>query len=331
MTIYSQHANRGKVQILATYQAPDGAVSSTVTSLGSADEAAPLVEALNRVSALATVPLSVFDMRGRRVRSYPVRHVGALTDPAARGELLSGAHGLWYEYVCLELHRALADLDAVLELVPEPVRVAVKAELEEEARLLRVAAADGEGTESAPEVGVERLWDFGSPFVLYDGGVRALSNEVRENMDDFEAAATDVGRAVAVADMRLLATAHVQCSDVGTHPEPGYLELGYEPFDESHHFLTVSAPQPGMDNPETWTIEFGRWEPNDPDGDEEGGATERGLLRCSLPTRPSVKSIVDLIHRLDREPRLFAEIAESAAIGSPIAGTEFVVTAVGDE
>ena len=33
MTIYSQHANRGKTQILAAYQGSGGVVSKTVTSV----------------------------------------------------------------------------------------------------------------------------------------------------------------------------------------------------------------------------------------------------------------------------------------------------------
>jgi hypothetical protein len=84
MTIYSQHANRGKVQILATYQGPGGVVSSTVTSLGSSDEAAPLVDALNRIPALAELPMSVSYRRGRGFQPYPSRHIDALTESHAR-------------------------------------------------------------------------------------------------------------------------------------------------------------------------------------------------------------------------------------------------------
>ncbi|MGH7510946.1 MAG: hypothetical protein ACREMZ_15980 [Gemmatimonadales bacterium] len=47
MTIYSQHPQRGKVQILASYRGPSGVVSSTVTSVDSATTAAPIVDALN--------------------------------------------------------------------------------------------------------------------------------------------------------------------------------------------------------------------------------------------------------------------------------------------
>ncbi|MER7045093.1 hypothetical protein [Streptomyces jumonjinensis] len=67
MTIYSQHATRGKTQILATYQGPDGVVSKTVTSLAEPRLAVPVVDALNRISAFATVPVSIHDRRERRV------------------------------------------------------------------------------------------------------------------------------------------------------------------------------------------------------------------------------------------------------------------------
>ncbi|GEC05026.1 hypothetical protein SSP24_26810 [Streptomyces spinoverrucosus] len=77
LTIYSQHANRGKTQILATYQGPDGVVSKTVTSLGDSRLAGPIVDALNRISAFATVPVSVHDCREQRVDYYPRKHLAA--------------------------------------------------------------------------------------------------------------------------------------------------------------------------------------------------------------------------------------------------------------
>ncbi|MBA9044308.1 MULTISPECIES: hypothetical protein [Streptomyces] len=97
MTVYSQHANRGKSQILAIYQSADGVVSKTVTSLGDARLAAPIVDALSRISAVATVPVGVHDRRERRGRACPHQHLAALTDAAARAALLTGAHSLWYE------------------------------------------------------------------------------------------------------------------------------------------------------------------------------------------------------------------------------------------
>ena len=71
MTIYSQHPSRGKVQVLATYRGLGGIVSSTVTSVEDATLAAPIVDALNRISTCATVPVSVWDDRGGRFAHYP--------------------------------------------------------------------------------------------------------------------------------------------------------------------------------------------------------------------------------------------------------------------
>lgn len=330
MTIYSQHANRGKVQILATYRGPGGTESSTVTSVGSAELASPLVDVLNRISALATMPLSVFDMRGRRVQSYPVGHIYALTDSAAREGLLNGARGLWYEYVCFELRRALADLDRELEPVPEPVRIAVKAELEKEEQLLRIAVAEHEDGVPAPDTGVDRIWEFGSPFVLFDGGMSALSGEVREKMNEFEAEATDEQRMEAVTDMRVLAAASARCSVDGFHFDEEYLSLFYEPFDDSRLFLTVDAPQPGKDASTSWCIQINRWVPHDHE-DEDGSASGQELFSCDLSERPTTESIADLIRRLDREPGLFEKLVEAATVGTPILGTQFVVTAVTDD
>lgn len=330
MTIYSQHANRGKVQILATYLGPGGTESSTVTSVGSAELASLLVDALNRISALATMPLSVFDMRGRRVESYPVGHIYALTNPAAREGLLSGAHSLWHEYVCFELHRALVDLDQALEPVPEPVRIAVKAELENEERLLRIAVAEHEDGVPAPDTGVERVWDFGSPFVLYDGGMSALSDEVREKMNGFEAEATDDQRTEAVTDMRVLAAASAECSVDGFHFDEEYLSLFYEPFDDKRLFLNVDAPQPGEDHATAWRVEISRWIPDDPD-DEDGRASGHELLRCNLPARPAAESITNLVHRIDGEPGLLEKLVDAAVVGTPLLGTQFVVTAVTED
>ncbi|WP_051856106.1 hypothetical protein [Streptomyces sp. NRRL B-1347] len=80
-------------------------ITETVTSLSDSCLAAPIVDALNRISALITVPVSIHDRRQQRVGHYPRKHIAAPTDAAARVELLNGAHSLWYEYVCLRLHQ----------------------------------------------------------------------------------------------------------------------------------------------------------------------------------------------------------------------------------
>lgn len=183
MTIYSQHANRGKVQILATYHRPAGVMSSTVTSVDEAALAGPIVDTLNRISACATVPVSVWDERGRRFKRYPTDHLAALTDRDARQRLVEGTHSLWYEQAMLLLHRALADLDIAVAAVPAPVRTAISAELEAEARGLRDELADHT---DRPEPAERRVWDFESPFVVLGESVSGLRQQDRDKLNDLE-------------------------------------------------------------------------------------------------------------------------------------------------
>jgi hypothetical protein len=108
-----------------------------VTSVDDTAAAAAIVDALNRISASATVPVSIHDERSyRSSHYYPSEHLAALTDPSSRSELLAGKgeHGLWYEYAMVMLHRALGDLDTAIMSMPAPVRTAITAELETEAR-----------------------------------------------------------------------------------------------------------------------------------------------------------------------------------------------------
>jgi hypothetical protein len=273
------------------------------------------------------------------VWSYPSTHVEALADKRARARLLTGTHSLWYEYICFELHRALADLDTAQMTVPDPVRIAVTAELAKELDLLRMAVAESDGTEPAPTEGVERLWVFDAPMVRFEGGMEALGSEVRENLDKYEEHASDEERAVAVEDLRLLATVETLCRDVDyLHFEPGYLDLSYDPYDREKLFVNINAPEPGPDGPTVWSIDIDRWVPVDPDvraedidEDYEGTMTGQGMVSCVLPARPSVESLVDLLSRLGREPQLLTQMVKTAEVGSPLIGTEFVVTTLGED
>ncbi|MBY8886617.1 hypothetical protein K7472_17340 [Streptomyces sp. PTM05] len=333
MTIYSQHANRGKTQILATYQGPEGVVSATVTSVGDSALAKPITDAFNRVSALATVPLSVYDRRNGSVEDYPTKHLVALTDRGSRAELLSGTHSLWYEYVCLELHQALANLDDALLAVPEPVRIAVNAELEAEARgLFEAVAEDPEGG-FLPDTESQRLWDVDHPFVVHDGGTGVLSDRARRQLDSLEKGVTSKERVKAVADMRVLATAFSRCSGVRGHVDHTYPEIFAEPFDADRYYLSVHAPQPGDSSADTWEIEIGRWEPDDPseeDADDYSSATGSSMIRCEQPTAPDADELADLLNRLDQEPQQLTEWAKTS-VGAPLAGTRFVVTKAYDD
>ncbi len=205
MTIYCQHANRGKTQILATYHGPAGITSTTVTSVADTVLATPIVDALNRISALATVPVSVYDMRGNR-QHYPRTHLAAFTQREVRADLLCGTHSLWYEYACVLLHTALTDLDGALAATPEPVRIAVQAEVDTEVRSL-IAELDvyhGGGDDDDQEAEQWREWGMGTPFVQYPHRDDPLSGETRELLDRREKGATPQQRESAIADLRTL-------------------------------------------------------------------------------------------------------------------------------
>lgn len=101
------------------------------------------MDALNRISASATVPVSIHDERPDRSSYYPSGHLATLTDSSRREDLLTGKgeHSLWYEYAMLMLHHALDDLDVAIASMPAPVQTAIAAELEAEARGLRAGLA----------------------------------------------------------------------------------------------------------------------------------------------------------------------------------------------
>lgn len=322
MTIYSQHPNRGKVQILATYKGLAGTTSTTVTSVAKSDLATPIVDALNRISALATVPVSIHDTRDGKIRYYPSEHLVALTDADARATLLTGTHSLWYELVKLLLHRALADLDNAMAKVPEPVQTAINAELEEEAHELRGELAHFAGKDW-PEPETRRHWDFMFPFVLFDGGMPDLASRSREFLDRHEEGITAKQRERAIANLRLIATAYLQC-----HADPGFLESEIELFHEPHgadgHYLTVTPPEPGNDA-DFWRVDIGHWVPDDPQDDECSSSTGHILLTCACPVPPTADEIVDLLDRSESEPKLLAAWA-GTPIGTALAGTSFIVT-----
>ncbi|CAL9650211.1 hypothetical protein [Streptomyces sp. enrichment culture] len=326
MTVYSQHATRGKTQILATYQGPDGVVSKTVTSVTEPRLAVPVVDALNRISAFATVPVSIHDRRERRVGYYPRTHLAALTDPAARTSLLVGAHSLWYEYVCLRLHQALADLESAVAALPDTVSRAIRSELEAEKHGLQTGLADFSGTSSEEEQESERCWEFGHPFVKYDDGLDTLSDETREQLDRREHGCTPKEREKAAAALRVLVTAHSQGGDVWASLDDPSCRLFVEPYDSDGFYLTIEAPEPG-DDEGLWEIGVGRWVPDDPD--EEPGnhtsATGNDVVGCALPVAPTAEEIARLLKSVDETPLLLAEWAESH-VGAVLAGTAMVVT-----
>ncbi|MFJ1916878.1 hypothetical protein ACIOGX_33685 [Streptomyces sp. NPDC088147] len=326
MTIYSQHANRGKTQILATYQGPDGVVSKTVTSLGDSRLVGPIVDALNRISAFATVPVSIHDCRERRVDYYPQKHLAALTDAAARAALLTGSHSLWYEYVCLRLHQALTDLESSLEALPDTVNRAIRSELELEASELWAALADFSGTPLEDEPVIERHWEFDHPFVKCDDGMDTLSGETREQLDRREVGFTPEMRERAVADLRVLVSAHSRGGGMWVSLDDPSCEIFAEPFDSDGFYMTVQAPEPGSDEA-SWEIAIGRWEPDDPEEEFEDhtSATGSPVIGCALPAAPGAEEIAHWLKSVEEKPLRLAEWAETP-VGVALAGTTLVVT-----
>jgi hypothetical protein len=301
-------------------------VSATVTSLESADLAGPVVEALNRVSAAATVPVSVYDERGDVSRMYPRDHLAALTDPAARPGLLTGAHSLWYAMAMWTLHEALTDLERALQVVPAPVLTAVRAELETEARWLRLAVAEyNEGEEIPPEPD-QRVWEFNEPFVAYvDSG---LATGDREMLDRGEASATGHELEEAADDLRLLLEAHARSVANGVELDLFGLGVIFDPITmppagEERFLLSVDAPVLDGRWQHGWGISLHRW--IDDEFDEEGdpvGSESEEVLYCALDERPQ---LVDVVQLLDQAGDRMPEWARTS-LGESLAGTKFVVT-----
>ncbi|MFC3897985.1 hypothetical protein ACFOWZ_41515 [Lentzea rhizosphaerae] len=331
MTIYSQHPNRGKVQILATFRGPAGVVSSTITSVEDAALARPIVDALNRISACATVPVSVWDTRDDRHARYPREHLAALTDRTARADLLEGAHSLWYEQAKALLHEALADLDEATAVVPPPVGKAIAAELEAEVRGLDAAWTEYSEGVSAPEMESERCWDFQSPFVAFEGGVEGLSGEDRDRLNRLEHGATADEIRQGVEDMRLLQDAYRQTVNDAIVLLSEF-SITDDPLGPSRYYLNVEAPRPnGEYGHVDWEVEIGQWDV-DLDDPEHEDSTAHGnsVLRCTRSTRPAIAEIIELLNHSGGRQEQLAAWAKTP-VGEALAGTTFVVTKRFDE
>jgi hypothetical protein len=317
------------VQVLATYRALDGVRSVTVTSVESTALATPLVSALNKISAYATVPIVVWDERGARVARYPADHLAALVDQNVRERLLEGAHSLWYEYVKLLLHEALIDLDVAMSSVPTPVQTAVKAEIEAEAdALIREASKDHDPEENENA----RLCEFENPFVTFDSrrgniyfGKPHCMEEERSRLDRLEGDASRKRLSHAVDDLRVLYEAHARSDNEQANLViDSSLFIDYEPWEESdRYFLNVFAPMPG-DDVETWQLEIGQWVPDDPE-DEDGSATGEPILHCVRAIRPTASELIEVLNLGRKRVQQLADWAVTP-VGEALDGTTFVVT-----
>ncbi|SHN20689.1 hypothetical protein [Cryptosporangium aurantiacum] len=321
MTIYSWHRTRGKVQILASSVGPEGVSSVTVTSVDEESTAAPLVDALNRISATATIPLGVRDERERRFDSYPRDHLRALVDSQYRDTLLVGSHSLWYEFVKLHLHGALTDLDEALRTMPAPVRTAVQDELVAEHGALLVELAEYEGAPAPDYTGPIRRWDDDYPFVPHAGGMPALSNRTRKGFDRWEKGLSAEDLAEAVDHLRMLFdVAHSSTNENLQFDEVDF-SIFVEPVGEGRTlFLTIDAPKSGTER-DRWTVSISRW---DNDLEDDGGASGDSVLDCVLPAVPSREELVAVVDALTDQQTL--ETWAHTAVGAALPGTSFTVT-----
>jgi hypothetical protein len=234
-------------------------------------------------------------------------------------------HSLWYELVNLLLHQALADLDDAMTAVPEPVRTAIDAELEAEARGLRDALAEFSEGISPPATENRRHWDFGSPSVAFDGGMDALSREIRERLDRHEEGITIEDRQKGVADLRLLVDAYTRYRGDQATLEAAEFTIFDDPFGPDRYFLTVDAPRPGDDDVGGWRVEIDRWEPDDPEDEECNSASGSSVLSCTCSAPPTAAEVADLLNRSAERPEQLTAWAETP-VGEALAGTTFVVT-----
>jgi hypothetical protein len=328
VTIYSHHASRGKVQILATYRGPAGVVSATVTSVDELKLAVPIVDALNRISACATVPVSVYDERDDRFAHYPDAHLAALSDRNVRPSLLEGAHSLWYEHAMGLLHWALMDLDTAVAGVPVPVRTAINAELEVEAHGLRDELAEYVENIEPQEPEKRRLWDFESPFVDLNGVEFELSQVSRDTLNGVELGLDHVEIVQAAANLRLLLAAQLQCTGNWVELLADGLEISEDPHDEDEdrYYLNVQAPMPrGKWGRTSWSVELGRWVPDGAQPEDGSNLKGEPVLKCGRTEPPALSEILELFKRSDGRSDVLAAWAKTP-VGEPLAGTAFVVT-----
>lgn len=327
MTIYSQHPNRGKVQILATYYGADSLSSSTVTSVDDAELVAPIVDLLNWISACVTIPLSVQDERHGDDKYYPEAHLDALTDSTARADLLTGTHSLWYELVKALLHGALNDLDDALADVPPPVRIAIDAELGAEARGLREAWKEHWQGEGQQEHESKRRWDLENPLVTYPDDFDVLGRIGRRDLNRIEQGISPGRLKAGVADLRTLNNVYRQTANENANFVVVDFSISDDPAEDSlgGYFVDVQAPMPnGGFNRDAWLVEVCQWT-QDTDDEEDNSVRGEPILRCVRSSAPSVAEIVELLDRSAGQQDQIAAWATSP-VGAPLAGTSFVVT-----
>lgn len=241
--------------------------------------------------------------------------------------LLKGAHSLWYEHSMWLLHTALTDLDEALIDAPAPVRTAIAAELDTEARWLSDALADYHEGIDVPDEGIPRHWDLQAPFVAFDGGMDALSSECRTRLDQHEDSASTEALRKGVAGLRLLTETYERCKNDDAMLDLTELTITHDPLGPDRYYLTIDAPTPnGRFRRTDWEVAIGRWDTdlNDPASDE-WSATGESQLSCTNAAPPAQADLVELLNLSGGQPELLTRWAKTP-VGEALSGTAFIVT-----
>ncbi|WP_405056866.1 hypothetical protein OG474_29520 [Kribbella sp. NBC_01505] len=225
----------------------------------------------------------------------------------------------------LRLELALKDLDETVAAAPPPVRTAIAAELEVEARNLREAWVEFTDGVKPPEADGRRLWDSGAALVAVES---ALSEEDREYLNEREEGASGPELRQGVTDLQVLWDAVQRCTNDEVQLRVQDFSIMDDPFVDTldNFFLDVVAPIPSGDfGQERWSVEISRWVPDDPDDLDDGAASSDSVLSCERSTSPSVEEIVELLN-LSADGNDQFEAWAKTAVGEPLAGTGFIVT-----
>jgi hypothetical protein len=211
--------------------------------------------------------------------------------------------------------------------MPAPVRTAITAELEAEARSLRVGLREYE--EGSSEEETDRQWDFEEPFVLFDGWMAELSSSIRQRIDRLEIHLAVHHLAQAAENLRLLYNVYMTIEGGRTSLEEEYLSITYEHDDTAPdgHFLTIQAPRPGhRHGKDTWSVIIDQWvaDKYDSDGEIEEAHGET-VLECVLAERPTAGELANILTLAQSGPERMSAWAKTP-VGEALAGTVFIVT-----
>jgi hypothetical protein len=125
--------------------------------------------------------------------------------------------------------------------------------------------------------------------------------------------------------VRHLVTACSRCSSEQATLDYAPLSIFTEPDDSDGYYLSIHAPEPGNADAESWEIEIGRWEPDDPDEEECSSATGVAVIRCELPSSPDAAQLTSLLDKVEQQADLLAKWVESP-VGAMLDRTALVVT-----